>query len=657
MMRAREDDPAPRRGMTSDGLRRVEAVARAWEAGDLERAEADAAELAEVGVSPLEIELASRALAALGAPRAALRASERAVAIDPHAPHATRWRFTLLVALGYTHRAREIVLGANATDPAFDALGARVLAWIGDAGAAARLGVRAIGGGAEGAGCAMATSTALEELGRREEAARIVAHALGGAEGRDKTWLSARLLALGDADGVEAVARGDDELAHLAAEIALWRGDDQAFEAALARTSDDAGRARLRAARLLGRREFDGAAKMLASADPADPVVCLIGAELALREGRAADAMDLAVRASNGSEDSTSWAAAQALQLLSRRARTPDANAPVGVDGLETLVRAVLDLVPDHGAPPSGERADGPTMQRDVEALLARLGPNRTPWTYVREASGQLRPWFAPASIRRSCILAQRELRWRSLEAVLASFDDLGARALTSFHVRAYRGEVLLWAGRYDEAFAHFERAALEGRRWPPIGAGASMLCLGRAVDARRWLDLAARHAAGPGPPWYAWEGEWQMLHGSVAAARERLGSCLHGGSRRLGALVAQALLAARHGPVEEADGLWRLLVRRAPLLLEAGAELAARRGAVSSLRAQNERAEVLARARDLMRGNRSSNLPSFDDGRGELVFEAPEEWRDAIALDASAFARLVASRSARGSTPIGRGV
>lgn len=273
---------------------------------------------------------------------------------------------------------------------------------------------------------------------------------------------------------------------------------------------------------------------------------------------------------------------------VARAARTPSA--------LARLVREVLDELGGCRAPRPVRCVRGPDGTRRLEALRAR--------PTGREA--------AVANLLR--------LRTAPPDAVLAGFDEVAAAYPSSPHPYTYRGELLLWLGRYEDALASFDAAdARAPTRWSAIGRAAAHELLGDAECADRWIArCAAQWGDVPSATTHVYRGERHRRRGAWADARRDLELALAHKPRRVGARIDLALVCRATGDTAGfAAHVERLRADAPAQLWEAGA----RRG-----RPVDE-ATLLA-ALDRMVGNRSSFLHTIVDPAGVFrVLPDPRIW------------------------------
>ncbi|MDC3953693.1 tetratricopeptide repeat protein [Polyangium jinanense] len=244
------------------------------------------------------------------------------------------------------------------------------------------------------------------------------------------------------------------------------------------------------------------------------------------------------------------------------------------------------------------------------EAMLARLGdpPTRT-----------LPP--LRSSARQRAKILQWSIRSRTPADVLGEFDAILRDHPRSHHPHAYRGELLLWLGRVDEAEEDFRRGlAIQPRaRWLHIGMGAvhvlrseyaaALACFQRSIDCAPALV---------GPTLYGVRGEAHRLRGDHSAAVEDLARTCRDTPSRASAWVNLWLAEDDLGHTDARDAAWKELTRRAPWLLADAAEEALGL-ALPAVEDERERRATLEHALRMLRGNRSSSCVTYFTREGEL--------------------------------------
>lgn len=569
-------------------------AAHAWRGGEVETA---LDELTEVRGDALGALLASRAAAALGSTDLAVdlaalgSAAARGTGLEPHAAH---WEALLRVGLGDVHRALP-VLRALEGDEATTDWAVRVLDWAADPSGALEVAARAAARSPDRPRPRLLWARMLLATGGRERAADVFGSTRPSPELARE--VAEGCVASGDLAAADAVARAAG-LADLAAWIAALRGDDATVEAELGRATDPDRAASVRAAWRLARGDVEGAHAAL-EGRTLDLAGELVAAELLLRRGQRSEAEEALIRVGNRASDSSRWIQQQVLLGLASH----PARALASLDGVR---QAVAMLAPTS------------TGSEALERCLAAFGANRSLVPWVRGPAGPRLLEIGP-TFRQRCLRAQAELRSRPVEPVLTT---LAAIAAESPHGHTYRGEVLLWLGRYDEATAAFEEPLRQGLRWAPIGAAAAHAMGGRLAQARQMLDVAQRHPAGPGPTFDAIDGEVALAEGRVEHARASLERALAARPERLGAEIVLALTLARCLSPDDAASRFARLVEHAPGLLAA----ASRPYRSPRLVPAAEREAVLERALAAMRGNRSSTIVTWLV-EGSLAFLPRPEW------------------------------
>ncbi|MDC0748572.1 hypothetical protein [Polyangium mundeleinium] len=244
------------------------------------------------------------------------------------------------------------------------------------------------------------------------------------------------------------------------------------------------------------------------------------------------------------------------------------------------------------------------------EAMLARLGDPE------HHAPPPLR-----SSARHRAKVLQWSIRSRSPAEVLGEFDAILRDHPPSHHPHAYRGELLLWLGRVDEAEENFRRGlALQPRaRWLHIGMGAVHVLRGEHAEAlacfQRSIDCAP---AVVGPTLYGVRGEAHRLRGDLPAAVEDLARTCRDTPSRVSAWVNLWLVEDALGHAEAHDAAWKELTRRAPWLLADAAEEALGL-ALPAVEDNHARRATLEHALRMLRGNRSSSCVTYFTRDGEL--------------------------------------
>jgi tetratricopeptide (TPR) repeat protein len=266
------------------------------------------------------------------------------------------------------------------------------------------------------------------------------------------------------------------------------------------------------------------------------------------------------------------------------------------------------------------EPAESP---RDHEQLYARLRRalenlrgNRSTTPTVSGARGALLYVESPPDMRDRAVDVILRILHCDPERVLRDFGALIAEHPDSAHPYCYRGELLLWLGRYDEAEDDFRRAHAISRlrRWAYVGMAAVALLRGRPQDT---LAIAKQCNAACGPNSAAtlgvYAGEAHRLLGHRRRAILTLDAALAARPTRLGARINRALVeTGRHAERLQAEA-WRHVCAAAPGLA------AAAYADVSSLPGRGDPAARLRACLTRMLGNRSSKILSYVDVDGQF--------------------------------------
>lgn len=203
--------------------------------------------------------------------------------------------------------------------------------------------------------------------------------------------------------------------------------------------------------------------------------------------------------------------------------------------------------------------------------------------------------------------IALESLRSHSLDEVLSALEEVERRHARSSLPACHRAEALLWAGRLDEAAREFERAIamVRGTRFAWIGLTGVAMLRGAYDEALRVCAEGVRVMGDTsGPAVFIYRGEVLRRMGRLEEARADLELAVRRSPRRLSATINLALISDEAKYAE-------VVFDRAPALMSD-----ARRGLERPTTRQ-----VLERALELMRGNRSTSLITYwARGRMRLV-------------------------------------
>jgi tetratricopeptide (TPR) repeat protein len=275
--------------------------------------------------------------------------------------------------------------------------------------------------------------------------------------------------------------------------------------------------------------------------------------------------------------------------------------------------------------------------------IVAAFGGNRGETTTVVE-NGRLRA-LDLRTARQEAVEVQRRLRHVGLDATLRAFAELAAEWPHLVVFRTYSAELLLWAGRYEEAAAIFDEVRRNGvNRWAHVGLGASLAALGRTADAEAaWQEgLRVHHGALPGEASLVYRAEVAIGAGRLDAAGELLRGVLAAKPTRLRGRLLEAELAWLRGDATAGRAALLEAAVTCPGLADADGPLALA-DLVHDPAAAEDRDAAIARCRSwraAMRGNSSSWLFTWYDAAGTMhafVHARPQE----LALVVDRFERI----------------
>jgi tetratricopeptide (TPR) repeat protein len=458
----------------------------------------------------------------------------------------------------------------------------------------------------------------LVELNDDEEGSEAIERAL---QARPEALLTAigRWIRLGDLDAAEqAIADHlpSPDARAAAARLALWRGDDEAA-LSLAR-------------------------EVLAAQD--HPVARLVRAAVALRQGAPADAavdLDAVLEAVRGVHDDSfldettalTWRALAALALgqrteaaaLASRAMASSAHYAL----IAHMVRLLAEIDPrseqldpgawEHLAKKIDGLVDDPAalwtgrQEAVVAALhevLGRFQGNRSTMPTLLD-EGELMRFEVPEHPRHTARKLEHGLRSSPVDAVVARYRNLQRRHADDPTPHTYCGEVLLWAGRYEEAIVQFRKALKIDRTttWAWIGWGAAQHQQGQHEAALQTWAEGVQASRYEGPTLFAYRGEAHLRLGTTELARADLDTALREKPQRLSAWILRALLSLHEGAHHPAKVVCAVVRARLPgLWLDATAAAGLD---PLQLDPPQERLEALLTC---LRGNRSSTMITWFD-------------------------------------------
>jgi len=227
----------------------------------------------------------------------------------------------------------------------------------------------------------------------------------------------------------------------------------------------------------------------------------------------------------------------------------------------------------------------------------------------------------APPTTRDQAVEALHALPRVGIEGTLRALDELQSRHPRSVHARCYRGELLLWLGRWREAWREFAAASrIEPTRWAEIGKLAVLALTGHSARAIRQADLAERSFTRlPASTLPVYQGVLERRTGRLDEAIAHLGAALEAKLTRLGARVelCLALRAAGRG-TEAVEHVATVVGEAAPILVDSAEALGI---GWRADRARLAGSDVMEQSLLAMRGNRSSVVVTWFERRGALRF------------------------------------
>ncbi len=334
------------------------------------------------------------------------------------------------------------------------------------------------------------------------------------------------------------------------------------------------------------------------------------------------------------------------LVLLCRAQIDPPTKLRSALDAPTFLDAFVHDVLPTLRSPEriaeEPPRALAAAVRRNLDDMGGNRGPRPTWLRRGPDGARRLEPVRARRSGREAAVENLLRVRTEPAETVLAAFAEVASEYPRSPHPFTYRGELLIWLGRYREALACFDEAdARAPTRWSYVGRAAAYDRLGEGERADGWTrDGAARFGEVASATTHVYRGERLREAGAWDEARADLETALAHKPRRIGARVNLASACRALGDTAGFDAQIARLRADAPAFVwEAGG------------RADRPIDEATLRAMlDLMVGNRSSFLHTMIDRSGELrVIPDPARFvawaRLCLALARDELGREIAAR------------
>ncbi len=401
--------------------------------------------------------------------------------------------------------------------------------------------------------------------------------------------------------------------------IALYQGRiDAAIEHAKSVLPHEPGAAHsLLACAELARKDFD---KALASAEEAllrderASEALLVRAEVALRKGRARDAFADILRALGATRGYCF-----AGHMLHHLAEIATTCAWSGSEhGIEEILAPLLSMFPD--AMPIIESPDAEKMRALLEQAIEALSGNRSPYATMRFQGTNARKIPHQSGPRFESRRVLQSIAVEPPAQVLLRFGEVIERYPRSPTPLCHRGELLMWFGRYDDAFSDFESAlAITVARWGYIGRGAAELCLGDPERALATFEEGVEKLHGTtGPSLFIYRGEAYLRTGRLDDALRDLRHSTESTPRRISAWLLLALTLMQKGDCQGADAALAEFSRRSMGLLydarnETGIE------SLSFAQHPEPTRALLEHILVMMRGNRSSTCITYFTAEGQL--------------------------------------
>jgi tetratricopeptide (TPR) repeat protein len=310
----------------------------------------------------------------------------------------------------------------------------------------------------------------------------------------------------------------------------------------------------------------------------------------------------------------------QVAELLLQWARIrAGASARFGERTFETF-QSLLDEVCPDAAGDLHSDDDGRVLAA-LETAVRRLRGNRSMApSFAPDGGAAIQPVRLSLPPRHASIVAQTQLDISGPAGALGALDAVFANHPGSVSPWCYRGELLVWLGRYAEARADFETALRmhERTRWAWIGLAAVELLEG---NPRRSLEVNARGLATmnneAGPTLFVYRGEAYRVLGEHDRALADLEKSVRETPNRVGAWINLALTRKAVGDDDSIAPIWLRLRRIAPALTD---EAARESGVPTTDRLDVATiVRVLETALRMMRGNRSSTYLTWFNSAGVL--------------------------------------
>lgn len=363
------------------------------------------------------------------------------------------------------------------------------------------------------------------------------------------------------AQAIVSAHEGAPRAAGVAAELALFMGDYERTRALAEGVDDPRARTALFGA-LIATAQL-GRADQIAGFPSAGPTWTTWLAELQYRRGDYSSALQTLQHVQNHVPD---YLAAKLLfTLTDLELQRPPRVHRGAYEGL------FLGQIQALGVDLPGDEPDTPadTLRDALHQALAHLRGNRTPWpTIVRD--GRLELVRVPASGRHRVRRAQHASRHLGIDAAAARVDVLLDELDHDPVAECYRGELDLWAGRYEAAETRF-RSILAVRprtTWGWIGLGAAQTLSGHPGKGLDALDegVTVLGFRGATLPVYRAEALWRQ--GRLLESSTEVDEALRLHPGRLSAWLLRTIIASERGDAATRDLAFDYLQGAATALL-----------------------------------------------------------------------------------------
>ena len=291
------------------------------------------------------------------------------------------------------------------------------------------------------------------------------------------------------------------------------------------------------------------------------------------------------------------------------------AGRGVAYKRLSLVERQYLDKAIEERGERLSECSDG---RGRLFQYLGLLGGNREEQQTWLGPDEDLRLYAGPENPDTQCRDKSANLLyslWRHpVNELVEAFDRLKMESGTMPYPDNYRGELLLWLGRYSEALEAFS----SNSRWGFVGRAAVHVLTGQFNDAFQEFEACEqRYSPVVGATTPVYRGELFRRVGRWLEARRELEVAIEDCPSRVGARCNLVLVLLELDDLKEAREHWEYIQKQAGRLLWDGVR--ARGGGESWPVPLEESPALLECCLEMMRGNRSSSVVSYLDEDGGL--------------------------------------